>query len=94
MVELQLYVGNLIPHQIKREHLVRFFNESLAAVFPRSSSQGHELQPVVNINMHTGGKYCFVELREVDMATVALDLNGMTLLGCTLNIGRPSNYNK
>jgi splicing factor U2AF subunit len=88
----ELYVGNLIPHVVTREHLSRFFNESLAAVFP--NKQGKDLQPVVHLNMHTGGKYCFVELRDVDMATVALDLNGMTLLGCTLNIGRPSNYAK
>ena len=42
--------------------------------------------------MHTGGKYCFVEFKEKEICTQALDLNGFVLLGCALQVARPNNY--
>ena len=87
-----MYIGNLIPGQVRKEHIRRLFDESLSQVYPKYSTPG--LQPVVSINMHTGGKYCFVELRDEEMADLALDLNGMELLGCTLNVGKPSGSSK
>ena len=68
--------------------MFRFFNDSIAAVFPHCS------RPVFNINMHTGGKYCFVEFKDREMCTAALDLNGFSLLGCVLSVNRPNSYNK
>ena len=32
--------------------------------------------PVVNVNVHTDGRYAFVELRTPDMASASLQLNG------------------
>lgn len=48
---------------------------------------------MVNVSVHTEGRYAFVELRTADMASASLQLNGQVqLLGATLSIGRPSGY--
>lgn len=51
------------------------------------------MDAVVNCNVHSEGRYAFVELRTTEMATAALQLNGVvSLMGATLSIGRPSGY--
>ena len=86
--ERELHVGNLTPGQINRDQLYKFFNESVQAVFP---NQG---LAVLGANMHSGGKYCFIEFKTMEMCTAALDLNGFVLLGVALTVSRPAAYKK
>lgn len=80
----EVYVGNLIPGTITRDQILRFFNESMAAVFPDGG------RPVYHINMHTGGKYCFVEFKDPEMTELALELDGFQLLGNSITVARPN----
>ena len=83
-------MGNLAIGQVQPHHLRELFNASLAKAFPETSVPGNEA--VKNINMHTEGKYAFVEFRNATMATTALHLNGVELMGSPLSIGRPSGW--
>lgn len=44
------------------------------AAQPHNPPAGYD--PVVNVNVHTDGRYAFVELRTPDMASASLQLNG------------------
>ncbi|QDZ23341.1 RRM domain-containing protein [Chloropicon primus] len=84
--EREVYVGNIQPGSINKDQIIRLFNESLTAVFPNCNL------PVCGINMHSGGKYCFLEFRDKDLCTAALDLDGFQILGLTLSVKRPASY--
>ena len=87
---MQVYVGNLVPGKITKQNLEFFFNQTMATVFPKYARDG--MQAVLNVNMHSEGKYAFVELRDPELATAALELNGVQLLTVQLNLGRPASY--
>ncbi|GLC45602.1 hypothetical protein PLESTB_001784400 [Pleodorina starrii] len=85
----ELYIGNLVPGAVTDVALRQLFNTTLAAAFPVSGGA----EPVVNVNLHSDGRYAFVEFRTPEMATAALALNAQVqLLGQTISVGRPSGY--
>ncbi|GFR46356.1 hypothetical protein Agub_g7864 [Astrephomene gubernaculifera] len=85
----ELYIGNLVPGAVTDVALRQLFNTTLAAAFPVSPG----VEPVVNVNLHSDGRYAFVEFRSPEMATAALALNAQVqLLGQTISVGRPSGY--
>ncbi|EFN57106.1 hypothetical protein CHLNCDRAFT_143928 [Chlorella variabilis] len=87
----EVYVGNLTAGLVTADMLKQLFNSTMAAAFPDMAKPGYD--PVVNVSVHTEGRYAFVELRTADMASASLQLNGQVqLLGATLSIGRPSGY--
>ena len=61
-------------------------SSSLAAAFPDRVKLPDQ-PAVLNINMSGEGKYAFVELRDEDMASAALQLNGLDLCGRPLACG-------
>lgn len=65
----------------------RPFYSSLAAAFPDRVKLPDQ-PAVLNINMSGEGKYAFVELRDEDMASAALQLNGLDLCGRPLACGK------
>jgi splicing factor U2AF subunit len=88
---MQLYVGNLAAGLVTEAALRQVFDSALMAAFPQAAVPGQ--QPVVNVNIHSDGRYGFIEFRSPDYATAALQLNGQVMLmGQTLNIGRPASY--
>jgi splicing factor U2AF subunit len=45
------------------------------------------------VNIHSDGRYGFVEFRSPEYASAALQLNGqINLMGQALSIGRPASY--
>ncbi|EFJ49883.1 hypothetical protein VOLCADRAFT_89331 [Volvox carteri f. nagariensis] len=85
----ELYIGNLVPGAVTDVALRQLFNTTLVAAFPVTGSA----EPVVNVNLHSDGRYAFVEFRTPEMATAALALNAQVqLLGQTISVGRPSGY--
>jgi hypothetical protein len=47
----------------------------------------------LQVNIHSDGRYGFVEFRSPDYANAALQLNGqINLMGQALSIGRPASY--
>ncbi|MEW5299803.1 MAG: hypothetical protein WDW36_002780 [Sanguina aurantia] len=87
----ELYVGNLVPGIVTVAYLTQIFNTALASIFPHCTLPGTE--PVVSVNLHTEGRYAFVELRTPEMASASLQLNG-TVQICNqfMSVGRPSGY--
>ena len=86
----EVYVGNLAVGLVTDEILKTLFNNALVATFPQNALPGQE--PVINVNMHSDGRYAFVELRSPEMATEALKIGGLQLLGQAISVGRPSGY--
>jgi hypothetical protein len=65
------------------------FDSAISAAYPEAAATA---TPVVNINMHTEGKYAFVELATEQFATAAMQLDKLDLCGRALNVARPSGY--
>jgi len=86
----EVYVGNLAMGLVTEPILRTLFNNTLAASFPNECASG--MEPVVSVNMHSDGRYAFVEMRTPEMATEALKISGLNLLGTTMSCGRPSGY--
>eukprot|EP00854_Cymbomonas_tetramitiformis_P024387 gene24387-29642_t len=83
----ELFVGNLTIGSVSVEGLTQVFNGALM-----SMCQPGQGLPVVSVNIENGGKYAFVEMRSPELATAAMQLQGMDLYGRALNIGRPKGY--
>ena len=76
---------------VTEEALRQLFNSTMTAAFPDKLTPGFD--PVVNVSMHSEGRYAFVELRTPEMASAALQLsNQVQLLGQSISVGRPSGY--
>lgn len=87
----QLYVGNLVPGAVNDMTLRQLFSSALTSVFPQAATPG--MEPVISVNLHSDGRYAFVEFRTPEMATAALSLNGVVqLLGQAISVGRPSGF--
>eukprot|EP00798_Chlamydomonas_sp_ICE-L_P000036 gene36-12845_t len=85
-VAKRVYVGNLAAGMVTDSQLRTIFNSSLSAAFPG-------MEPVVSINMDGQGRYAFLEFRNPDMATAALQLSGqVTLHGKAMTVERPQDY--
>lgn len=49
--------------------------------------------PPPQANIHSDGRYGFIEFRSAEFATAALELNGqINLMNQSLSIGRPASY--
>jgi hypothetical protein len=70
---LQLYIGGLISGAVTDVALRQLFDAALMTMSPVPPT----LPPVVNVNMHSDGRYAFVEFRTPEDASVALALNGV-----------------
>lgn len=68
----QLYIGSLVPGAVTDMSLRQLFDAAVSALAPSPSG----LSPVVNTNLHSDGRYAFVEFRTPEDATTALLLNG------------------
>lgn len=86
----EVYVGNLAVGLVTEDVLKTLFNNALVAAFPQNNMPG--MEPVVSVSMHSDGRYAFVELRTPEMATEALKIAGLQLLGQAISVGRPSGY--
>ncbi|GAX80268.1 hypothetical protein CEUSTIGMA_g7706.t1 [Chlamydomonas eustigma] len=87
----EIYVGNLMAGAITDATIMQVFNTALMVRFPGSNIPG--MEPVIKVNMHSSGKYAFVEFRTPEMATAALDLNGQVqFMGQAMSVNRPSGY--
>jgi hypothetical protein len=65
------------------------FDSAIGAAYPEAAAAA---TPVTHINMHSEGKYAFVEMATEDMATAAMQLDKLELCGRSLNVARPSGY--
>ena len=85
----EIYVGNLLVGVVNADALKSLFNSSLAVAFPNENPL---VKPVAGIQMSSDMKYAFIQLQTEEMATAAIQLNGMELCGRPLTIARPSGW--
>jgi splicing factor U2AF subunit len=83
----EVYVGNILPGVVNGDTLRTFFDAALSGL-PGSAGG----TPVVAVQPASDGKYAFVELRHEDLATAALSLSGMELVGRAISVARPAGY--
>merc|ERR1712039_557306 len=81
----KIYIGNLTPN-INGEFLKQLFTQTLLISHTQWNVPGQD--PVVEIQYRDGNKYCFLELRTMEMASAALHVNGVTVLGAQLQVSR------
>lgn len=81
----RLYVGG-IPHCTEGE-MQAFFNATISRIYMPGT---HCLAAHVN---NSDKRFAFLEFSTVDMATAAIQLDGVMFKGCQLKIRRPNDYN-
>ncbi len=74
MILHQVYIGNLAGGVVTEDALRQLFDSTMAAAFPTQMVAG--MPAVINVSMHSEGRYAFVELRTPEMASAALQLSG------------------
>merc|ERR1711990_883311 len=85
----KIYVGNLIP-ETDGEFLRQLFTQTLLISYPQWNVPAHDC--VVEVQYRDGNKYCFLEFCTIEMATAALQVNGVTVLGSQLQVSRPTGF--
>lgn len=87
----EIYIGNLQQGAVTDAMLTQIFNTALQVRFPGATVPG--MEPVIKTYLHSSGKYAFVEFRNPDMATAALDLNGQVqFMGVAMSVARPAGF--
>merc|ERR1712050_687364 len=85
----KIYIGNLTPN-INGEFLRQLFTQTLLISYPQWNISGQD--SVVEVQYRDGNKYCFLELRTIEMATAALQVNGVSVLGTQLQASHSTGY--
>merc|ERR1711904_475257 len=81
----KIYIGNLTSN-INGEFLKQLFTHTLAISYPQWNMSGQD--SVIEVQYRDGNKYCFMELRTMEMATAALQVNGVCVLGTQIQVSR------
>lgn len=85
----ELYCGNLAVGLVTPALLIELFTAPLATL-PGQENKG---PPVLNATVDKSGRFAFVEFRDEDLATMALEMfQNIELCGRPLQIGRPQGY--
>ena len=83
-----LAIHRYSPGQVTSQMLELLFSEPLRTI---PGNEAHPVPPVVAARLDPGGRFAFVEFRDVAMAEVALHLfNGMMLCGLPMAVARPA----
>merc|ERR1719272_1812844 len=85
----ELYVGNLPIGMVNNMNLKEFFDLAFEAAFGPDASG---LKPTVRADVNTAQTFAFVEFRTPELATQAMQLNGLSMHGRELRVARPSGY--
>lgn len=86
----EIYVGNLLVGVVTADTLKQLFDSSLSIAFP--NKENPLVKPVVHVQMASDMKYAFIQLQTEEMASAAIQLNGMELCGRHMTIARPSGW--
>jgi splicing factor U2AF subunit len=82
----ELFIGNTAEGMNEVE-----LQEFLGAAMGQVGLTLKEGNPILSTRL--SGKFAFVELRSIEEANAALNLNGIPYMGMNLRVGRPSKYN-
>ena len=86
----KLYLGNLPPN-ITSNQLMEMLNSALKKMQINTDVEGDSIVSAW-ISPDGVGHYAFVEFRTAQEATNGLTLNGASLFGYQLKLGRPKQY--
>ena len=88
----EVHVGNLVSGQIGATTLCELMNDVLQKIVPEACRAVGGLPPTLSINMDTHQKYARLEMRSAALATAAIGLDQMYVVGRPLHITRPAGY--
>jgi len=88
----EIVIGNLVSGQIGATILCELLNDLLKKVVPEACQAVGNLPPVLSIVMDAGQRYAHLQLRSPALATAALGLDQMHVLGRPVHINRPDGY--
>jgi len=88
----EIHIGNLQSGQIGATSLCDLLNDVLRKVVPEACHAVGNLPPVLSIVMDAQQKFAHMELRSSALATAALGLDQIFVLGRPLKITRPAGY--
>ncbi|MEW5312395.1 MAG: hypothetical protein WDW38_004034 [Sanguina aurantia] len=84
----EVYVGNLAIGSVTADMLKELFNAVLAQMVQDPISN----PPVMETKLDASGRFGFVELRTIELADAAVQLDKLELCGRPMNVGRPKGY--
>eukprot|EP00746_Dinoflagellata_sp_MGD_P157259 gnl/MRDRNA2_/MRDRNA2_86163_c0_seq1.p1 gnl/MRDRNA2_/MRDRNA2_86163_c0~~gnl/MRDRNA2_/MRDRNA2_86163_c0_seq1.p1 ORF type:complete len:394 (+),score=25.56 gnl/MRDRNA2_/MRDRNA2_86163_c0_seq1:44-1225(+) len=85
----KIYVGNITP-SINGEFLKQLFTQTLLIMYPQWNIPGQDC--VVEVQYRDGNKYCFLEFCSMEMASAAIQVNGVNILDTQLQVSRPTGF--
>jgi splicing factor U2AF subunit len=88
----EIYISNLQSGQIGATALCELMNDVMKKIVPQACHAVGNLPPVLSIVMDTQQKFAFMTMRSEELATAALGLDQMYVLGRPLKISRPAGY--
>ena len=88
----EIVIGNLVSGQIGATSLCELLNDLLKKVVPEACQAVGNLPPVLSIVMDAGQRYAHLQLRSAALATAALGLDQMHVLGRPVHVNRPDGY--
>ncbi|SIO73470.1 splicing factor U2AF 65 kDa subunit [Babesia microti strain RI] len=89
----RLYIGN-VPAGSSQSDIVAFLNGALLTVLSNTGMPATPADtPITKCeSFNSENRFCFIELRNVDVTLVCLKMDGINYNGNALKISRPSDY--
>jgi len=89
----RLYIGHLPPNAHEQE-LHDFFRTSIEQAMTSDNNDDNQVDPVLSVYINHERRFCFLEFREVGMATACMALDGININGKgKVKVKRPNDYN-
>jgi splicing factor U2AF subunit len=86
-----LYIGNLPPN-VNDQELHDFFRKAIDQAL--KSGKNGDVDPILSVYINHERRFCFLEFREVGMATACMALDGINVNGKgKVKVKRPNDYN-
>jgi len=87
----RLYIGNLPPN-VNDQELHDFFRKAIDQAL--KSGKNGDVDPILSVYINHERRFCFLEFREVGMATACMALDGINVNGKgKVKVKRPNDYN-
>ena len=89
----RLYIGHLPPN-VDEQELHVFFRGAIEQALSGNNNNNSQVDPILSVYINHERRFCFLEFREVAMATVCMALDGINISGKgKVKVKRPNDYN-
>jgi len=84
----KVYVGN-VPMLVTEMQIKQFFNTILDSLLPNKPPG----EVVTEVYLNAAKRFAFIEHRSIEEANFTISLDGLNMMGCSLKLRRPQDYN-